>query len=204
MDQEFWNKRYQQEKSLYGKEPNSFFAQQLQKLRIGRILLPGEGEGRNAVFAARLGWTVSAFDGSEVAREHALTWAEQNHEHIHYHLSSAEDFPFPLGYFDAAALIFFHLPAGLRKNVHEKIEQSLKPGGKLILIGFGKQQLRYQSGGPKDQKMLFALEAVKKDFKHIVWLEENDGIEELQEGKVHQGQGHVISLLGEKRHILFN
>ncbi|WPP49711.1 class I SAM-dependent methyltransferase [Catalinimonas niigatensis] len=197
MNQEFWNKRYQEEKTLYGLEPNRFFAEKIKQLRVGRLLLPGEGEGRNAVYAAYLGWTVIAFDMSEIARENALLWAKQKREHLHYHLATAQSFPYPTHYYDAVALMFFHLPLELRKMVHQKIAKSLKPGGKLILTGFGKEQLNFESGGPKDAEMLYDIDTLKKEFDRIHWLEAYDRIEALKEGKGHQGPGHVISLYGE-------
>lgn len=45
----------------YGTEPNAFFKAQLDQLTPGRLLLPAEGEGRNAVYAAKKGWEVAAF-----------------------------------------------------------------------------------------------------------------------------------------------
>ena len=61
---EYWNQRYSNAKYVYGEEPNQFFATQLSALKAGSLILPCEGEGRNAVYAASLGWTVDAFDGS--------------------------------------------------------------------------------------------------------------------------------------------
>ena len=49
---EFWDKRYNNEDLIYGTEPNKFFKQYIDKIKPGRILLLGEGEGRNAVYAA--------------------------------------------------------------------------------------------------------------------------------------------------------
>lgn len=62
---DFWNERYSHEKLAYGAEPNEFFRNQLQHLRPGKLLVPAEGEGRNAVYAAQQGWQVTAFDFSE-------------------------------------------------------------------------------------------------------------------------------------------
>ena len=72
---EMWNKRYAQTDFVYGTEPNEFFEQQLLKLTPGKILLPAEGEGRNAVFAAKKGWEVYAFDSSIEAMKKAEKWA---------------------------------------------------------------------------------------------------------------------------------
>jgi len=57
-----WNERYSKEEFAFGKQPNNYLKEQLEKINRGTILFPAEGEGRNAVFAAKLGWTVSAFD----------------------------------------------------------------------------------------------------------------------------------------------
>ncbi|HRW96457.1 MAG TPA: SAM-dependent methyltransferase, partial [Bacteroidales bacterium] len=68
-----WDARFSGEDFYYGEVPNSFFADFLSSVKFkGKILLPGEGEGRNAVYAAGLGWDVTAFDSSEVARAKAL------------------------------------------------------------------------------------------------------------------------------------
>jgi hypothetical protein len=52
---EMWDERYQKIALVYGAEPNEFLKDSLQALVPGKILLPGEGEGRNAVFAAQKG-----------------------------------------------------------------------------------------------------------------------------------------------------
>ena len=59
---EFWNERYSQEAYAYGTEPNAFFKSRIDQLSPGKLLLPAEGEGRNAVYAATKGFEVSAYD----------------------------------------------------------------------------------------------------------------------------------------------
>jgi hypothetical protein len=58
----FWNERYASEEFVYGKHPNVFFQKCLINLKVGKIFLPAEGEGRNATYAAKLGWNVYAVD----------------------------------------------------------------------------------------------------------------------------------------------
>lgn len=55
MNIQFWNTRYEEHDSVYGLEPNVFFKEQLAHFSPGHLLLPGEGEGRNALFALRHG-----------------------------------------------------------------------------------------------------------------------------------------------------
>ncbi len=75
---EIWNKIYSQENFVYGIEPNNFFKEFVDKIEPGKILLPGEGEGRNTVYAASKNWDVTAFDFSEIARNKALKLAQKN------------------------------------------------------------------------------------------------------------------------------
>ncbi|MET4140775.1 hypothetical protein [Pedobacter sp. UYP1] len=63
-----WNNRYQEEHYAYGKGPNLFFKEWLYKIEPGSMLMPADGEGRNGVFAAQLGWK-SHFVGSEYSRK---------------------------------------------------------------------------------------------------------------------------------------
>ncbi len=77
MTKEMWNKRYARTDFVYDTVPNEFFKQQLLKLTPGKILLPAEGEGRNAVFAAKKGWKVDAFDSSIEALKKAEKWAKK-------------------------------------------------------------------------------------------------------------------------------
>jgi len=198
MKKDFWDHRYQDHPGLYGREPNTFFKQKIDRLPLGKLLLPGEGEGRNALYAASLGWQVTAFDMSEVARSRAIHQASQERLSLHYEVTSAEKFEGKKNSFSAVALIFFHLPSVQRKAIHRKLESYLAQEGKLIITGFGKKQLNYSSGGPKEPAMLYNLEELKKDFTQLRWLEENDQIAELKEGNGHRGLGHLINLFGEK------
>ena len=75
---DFWDSRYKETAFVYGEMPNVFFAEELKKIEPGTIILPCEGEGRNAVFAAQLGWNVKAFDFSESGKQKAETLAQKN------------------------------------------------------------------------------------------------------------------------------
>ena len=85
---EFWNARYSQKEYVYGINPNQYFEQQLRKLKQGQILLPAEGEGRNAVFASEQGWEVDAFDISESGKGKALKLTILTRDRILYLVDS--------------------------------------------------------------------------------------------------------------------
>ncbi len=199
MQADFWNERYQTNEYVYGLNPNRYFEKKLRQLDPGILLLPAEGEGRNAVFAAQRGWEVFAFDQSSVARDKALRLARKKAVKLHYQLSDIDDFYTLYSWkFDAIGCFFVHLLPEKRRRFHQRLVTMLRPGGTLILQGFGKHQLEYSSGGPKDLSMLFDPEELKEDFRGLAILELKDAVEELNEGPGHQGQGHLVSLLARR------
>ncbi len=195
----FWDERFSVEGYVYGTEPNKFFKEQLMKINpVGRLLLPAEGEGRNAVFAAKLGWKVDAFDQSKVARQKAMKLSKVNDVKIDYFITQLEDFIPHKNYYDCAAIIFVHVPTESRSIFYKKIIESLKPKGKIIIELFSKNQLGKNSGGPQDTNMLASVEEIRTDSREIkteLLAEENIY---LEEGAKHSGNASVIRFIGEK------
>lgn len=198
-----WNDRYRQEAFAYGEEPNIFLQEQLSKLPIGSILFPAEGEGRNAVFAAKLGWNVSAFDISHEGRNKAMQLAEKNHVTIDYQVGDLDNMNFEVEQFDVIALIYAHFPAEIKSAYHQKLDSLLKKGGNIIFESFSKKHLAYVTanehvGGPKDIDSLFSVEEIKSDFPNYTQQELVEQEIELNEGLYHNGTGYVIRFTGQK------
>jgi SAM-dependent methyltransferase len=195
---DFWNERYATQEYAYGVEPNEYFKEQLEKLNPGKILFPAEGEGRNAVYAAKSGWQVFAFDPSAEGKRKAENLASTNGVSIDYQLSGYENVNYTPHFFDCIVLIFAHTHPLIRTEVHQKMTSFLKPGGTLILEGFSKNQIYYNSGGPRDVNMLFSKEEMEFDFSHLSKLKINEAEVDLNEGLFHQGRAAVIRILGVK------
>ena len=193
---EFWDQRYGEAAYAYGKAPNAFLKEQLTGRPDGRALFPAEGEGRNSVFAATLGWEVTAFDYSEAGRQKAEALASEQGVHIDYQSCAIEAFSFPKAAFGLVGLFFVHLPPDGRRLLHRQAVRSLKPGGMIILEAFSKQQLGRPSGGPQREDMLFSVQEMEDDFSslHLQLLEETETV--LAEGPYHSGAARVIRLLG--------
>jgi hypothetical protein len=198
-----WNERYSQEAFAYGEAPNHYLQEQLTKLPVGSILFPAEGEGRNAVFAATIGWNVSAFDISEEGKNKAIKLAKKNEVTIDYQVGGLEKLNFETEQFDAIALIYAHFPANIKSAYHKKLDRFLKKKGTLIFESFSKKHLDYVTanenvGGPKDIESLFSIDEIKADFPNYTILELVEQEIQLNEGLYHNGTGSVIRFVGQK------
>lgn len=198
MIKDFWNDRYAQEDFVYGTEPNLFFKDVLDTLPPGKILLPADGEGRNAVYAALQGWDAYAFDISEEGKRKAEQLAAANNATIHYQTNDFESYTAPTESFDCIALIFTHLPVEVKSVVFPRLVTYLKPGGHIILIGFTQAQLGKPSGGPKESSHLFTPNELLEYFKDMqsIFAETRDI--ELAEGAYHVGPASVVQLIATK------
>ena len=200
---EIWDERYRQVEFAYGEEPNSFLKDQLKNATIGKALFPADGEGRNGVYTAGLGWEVEAFDLSHEGKQKALKLAALKNVQINYQVGEFQQFNYENESFDLIALIYAHFPASKKSEYHKELNQYLKKGGLVIFEAFSKNHLEYVSnnpkiGGPKDINMLFSIEEISSDFENfeILLLEEKEV--ELNEGLYHNGIGSVIRFVGRK------
>jgi hypothetical protein len=201
---ERWNDRYSAPEFAYGEQPNNYLKKQLEKLNAGTILFPAEGEGRNAVFAATLGWFVSAFDISEEGKKKALRLAETNQVTIDYQVGELQVLNYSAEQFDAIALIYAHFPAAIKSAYHRALDKYLRKGGLVIFEAFSKKHLDYLSrnekvGGPKEVDMLFSIDELKSDFANYEIIELEETVIELKEGLFHNGEGSVIRFVGRKK-----
>ncbi len=201
---ERWNERFSKEEFAYGEQPNDYLKEQLEKLETGKILFPAEGEGRNAVFAARLGWTVSAFDVSEAGKNKALRFAEKNQVRIDYQIGELQTLNYTPDQFDVIALIYAHFPSNIKSLYHRSLDKFLRKGGLIIFEAFSKKHVDYLAknekvGGPKDIAMLFSIDELKSDFPNYDIIELVEKEIELNEGPFHNGVGSVIRFVGRKK-----
>lgn len=199
MNKDFWNERYSQKEYSYGKDPNDFLKEQHKVIPAsGNILCLCEGEGRNAVFLAKQGHEVFAVDISEKGKEKALELAKENAVTISYDIADLNEYDFGNKQWDAVISISAHLPKDLRLKTYKNIKESLKPQGMLILEGYNKKQLDYETGGPKREDMLFSLDELKDTFADFDILHAEDRIRNVNEGAHHSGAASVTQFICKK------
>lgn len=195
---EFWNQRFSADFYVYGVEPNQFFKHQLDLLKPGKILLPAEGEGRNAVYAASKGWEVVACDWSEEGKKKAERLAALGNVTIDYRVADFGELNIATEHFDCIGLVFAHFPVEKRALFHQKVIKALKLGGTIILEGFSKKQLGNTSGGPKKPDLLFSEDDLRSDFQGLDTIEVTEQEILLEEGTFHEGIASTIRLIGKK------
>ena len=201
MQAEFWNQRFAEDEPVYGTEPNVFLSTQLERIRSGgHVLCLGEGEGRNAVWLASQGMSVTATDYAEVALERAKALAALRGVEIEAVHADLATFEFPEARLDAIVSIFVHLPEDLRRSVHRRAMRALRPGGVFIAEYFSRDQLAFGTGGPKNPTMLYTLDDIREDFSsgqvRFELLEQVQ--DELQEGRYHQGCASLIRIVARR------
>jgi len=194
---DFWDNRDSTEEFVYGTEPNVFFKSEIDKLPPGRLLTLGEGEGRNGVYAASLGWKVDAVDFSRVAKEKALRLARNKDTMLNYIVEDLEYYLPPIESYDVVALIYVHLGTLLSKIVHKRTFRALKSGGRIIFEAYAKEQLGRSSGGPQDITMLYSIAGVRRNFRGMKIITLKKEVIQLNEGKF-TGEAVIIRFVGEK------
>lgn len=191
--QKMWDERFAKAEPVYGETPNRFLEAQAKGWTPGaRVLVPGDGYGRNGIWLARQGFCVHTVDLSPVGVERSRKDASAARVDMTIECADLAKWDWPSGEFDVVASIFVHLLSDVRPRIHASMLQALKPGGVVILEAFSPAQLRYSSGGPKRVDLLYTPEILVCDFVGAEILELAEEVVDLKEGAMHSGPGAVV------------
>jgi len=193
-----WDERYATDTYLFGTEANDFLLEHAMILPVGQTLSIGEGEGRNAVFLAGLGYNVTALDFSAVALEKAQKLAEQKQVDIETLCTDLDTYHFEANRWDAIVSIFCHLPGPMRKRVHQQIVTALRPSGLFILEAYTPGQLQYGTGGPPVEAMMMNLESLKRELSGLEFIYAVETTREIHEGECHHGMSAVVQIIARR------
>jgi SAM-dependent methyltransferase len=191
--QAMWDERFSLAEPLFGTRPNVYLEQQAARLKTGgRVLVPGDGYGRNGHWLARQGFAVHAVDLSPVGVERSRKTASEAGLTLMIEQADLVTWNWPVAAFDAVATIFLHLPPDMRGKVHPAMLHALKPGGILIFEAYSPEQLQFQTGGPKDVSLLYTADLLRKDFASAEVLELEEVNVHMDEGPKHCGMSAVV------------
>jgi len=193
-----WDERYSEPGFLYGTAPNEFLASVVDRIPKGKILSLGEGEGRNAVYLASLGFDVTGVDGSEVGLRKAVELAAERGVTITTIHADLGGFKVGQEQWDGIIASYCHVPSALRIPLHQAAVRGLKPGGIFVLEAYSKEQLAYNTGGPQSLDMLMSLDELKQELAGLEFLHAVQIEREVREGSRHTGLASVVQVLGKK------
>ena len=160
-----WNERYSTRGMVWGTDPNQFVAAFAADLSPRPVLDLGCGQGRNAVWLARQGHTVTGVDQSPVAIGQARRLAADNGVEVDFEVVDiVKDWTPTPEAFDLVVLSYLQLPSEARKVAHAKAATALAPGGTIFLIAHHADNLEYGVGGPPYPEVLFGEADLAADF----------------------------------------
>ena len=193
-----WDERYSTEEYAYGTKPNKFLEANVSYIPKGKVLSLAEGEGRNAVFLAKQGYSVTAIDASLVGLNKARKLAEKNGVVVEFIHADLADYDLGENKWDGIVSIFCPLPSSSRKQLHKKVEAGLKRNGVFLLEAYTPDQLKHGTGGGNSVDLMQSKESLNLElaglkFKHLIELERD-----VIEGIYHTGIGAVVQAIASK------
>jgi tellurite methyltransferase len=181
-DKERWDKKYDTEEYLFGREPIPFLKNHVDLLPKGTALDLAMGEGRNGVFLATEGFQVTGVDISEAGFKKAQTLAAEKGVMLTTVVADLEQYTIPPNAFDVIICTYY-----LQRDLFPKIVKALKPGGMVLIETYLVDHLQYR---PK--------------FNRAFLLERNElltllpGLRVLRYQEVDTGEAAFASLLAQK------
>ena len=159
-----WDERYASDDYRFSTRPNRFLVDCVAGLNPAKALALGEGEGRNAVFLASLGFDVTAVDQSAVGLAKARRLAKMNGVRLHTITADLNDFVIQPAAWSLIINFFCHLPSAQRAPLHQRVAAGLVPGGAYVYEVFSPAQLQLATGGPTDRDLLVSLEEARREL----------------------------------------
>ncbi len=199
-DFDHWQERFAGDDYRFGTEPNAFLKAQAHLLRKGeRALAIADGEGRNGVYLASQGLDVRSVDFSPNAQVKARKLAAARGVTMRVEQADIINWDWPADAFDVVAAIFFQFAGPTdRAKIFAGIKKALKPGGLLLLEGYGPKQLDYKTGGPSRLENLYTRDLLENAFADFASLDIREYDAEIHEGPGHAGLSALIDLVGRK------
>lgn len=157
MDSTAWDDRYADSELVWSIEPNRWVVEFCADLPPGRALDVAAGEGRNAIWLAEQGWTVTAVDFSAVAVQRMTRLAAERLGDRVTALSAVlgdATKPQPAGQ-DLVLFSYLHLPEPQLRDALAAGVAACTPGGRVLVIGHARRNIADGIGGPQDPDILY-------------------------------------------------
>jgi SAM-dependent methyltransferase len=163
VDRQRWDERYGGSDFVVPTEPNQFVVAELAGLTPGRALDLAAGGGRNSVWLAGQGWSVTAVDFSRAGLDHARKLSAARGiavAQVDWVLADLSDYQPAPGAFDLVLIAYLQVVGPLRVQVLAGAAAALAPGGTLLVVGHDLANLTEGTGGPQSPDVLYTPEAI--------------------------------------------
>jgi SAM-dependent methyltransferase len=165
VDAKEWDERYADSDLVWGAEPNRFVRAQCERLPIGQAIDLACGEGRNALWLARLGWHATGVDYSAVAIDRARQLTTQESPataaRLTWLVADVTTEPVKPAAYDLALVSYLHLPPDQIKRVFRNAATGVRPRGHLVIVGHDRRNLRDGVSGPQDESRLYDSDMIR-------------------------------------------
>lgn len=182
--QSAWDKTYQRKEFVFGKEPASFLAKNIDLLPKGRSLDIAAGEGRNAVYLAKKGFLSEAVDISVVGLRKAQQLAAENNVKIRTINADLNTYKIKPGQYSVIVNFYY-----LQRNLIPQIKAGLKHGGIVVFETNTVEQLKIPGNANTEKDFLLNLGELKEAFA---------GFEILHYSETNDGKNAIASLIARK------
>ena len=166
MDAEAWDDRYRTSELIWTAAPNRFVVEVLGGVAPGVGLDLACGEGRNAVWLAEQGWTMTGADFSGQALAKAAALAGARGVEVDWVQADAVTWSPPDG-LDLVLIAYLHLPAGERRVVLGHALDACRGGGQVVVVGHALANLTDGYGGPQVPEILLEPDVVAAELAGV-------------------------------------
>jgi SAM-dependent methyltransferase len=155
-----WAERHAAAAMAWDTTPNQFVVAACRKLRPGRALDLGAGEGANAVWLAGRGWQVTAVERGTVEVGRIQSHSVLLNHPVDAIVGDAVDYRPRAASFDLILLCYLHLSERQSRLVFQNVAPGLAPGGRLLVVAHDASNIEHGWGGPADPNVLTTPQAV--------------------------------------------
>ena len=202
---ERWNRRYAARELIWSVEANQTVRAELADVAPGTALDLGCGEGRNALWLAEKGWTVTAVDFSSVAIGKARQIADHRGVAVDWREADLTQYVPAASAYDLVLICFLHTDSDERSRWLPSAINAVRPGGTFLYLGHDRQNPKRGHGGPQNPDNLPSFEELQGHLAgfdiEVATMIERDTRHETGHGKPDEQAIALDTLLRARRSL---
>ncbi|MFF4235300.1 class I SAM-dependent methyltransferase [Actinomadura geliboluensis] len=169
MDSAEWDRRYAGSELVWSAGPNLWVEEVAADLPPGRALDLAAGEGRNALWLAERGWTVTAVDFSAAGLARARSLAErrlgERADRVQLVEADLREYTPARHGADLVIVAYLQVDERLRRDALRAAADAVAPGGLLLVVAHDSDNLAHGFGGPPNPAVLYTAQDAASDIE---------------------------------------